>query len=387
MKNALESLYRSGLKFLVPLTPDETYRLLVREAKKIIGASHGTILVWEGGSLKRVYSTLPFPVVAIPRKDGYTAKTLSTEKPQVIQKKDLVAAHPEFQALRADMVVVVPLSYEKHLIGILYLTVIKKKKITKQELQMLQLYGAIASLSLRKTQLYQDAMTAITSQERLIELVAHELRTPLTTITAYVSFLEKRITQCGKAIPQWVKELSFSTTLLNKLVNNLLNVNVMQSEFTTYAMGKVSIAKVVKETLSKFSEDNPTAHISLLGTHPTRGPLVFGNKNKLEQALLHVLENAEKFSNKESPITVAVEKKKETYEIRVSDRGMGISRKDRQKIFLPFSKAHDNYHEGMGLGLFFTKSIIRQHNGKVSVHSQYKKGTEVTISLPIFYET
>lgn len=387
MKNVLESLYRSGLKFLVPLTPDETYRLLVREAKKIIGASHGTILVWEEGSLKRVYSTLPFPVAAVPRKGGYTAITLSTGKPRVIHKKDLVAAHPEFQVLRAEMVVTVPLSYEKHLLGILYLTVAKKKKITKQELQVLQLYGAIASLSLRKTQLYQDAMTAITSQERLIELVAHELRTPLTTITAYVNFLEKRILQLGKTIPQWVKELSFSTALLNKLVNDLLRVNAMQSEMVTYAMGKVSIAKVVKETVSKFVENNPTTHISFLGKSLKDKTLVFGNKSKLEQALLHVLENAEKFSYKESAITVEVEKKKETYEIRVSDAGIGISRRDRQKIFLPFAKAHDNYHEGMGLGLFFTKSIIKQHNGKVAIHSQYKKGTEVTISLPIFYET
>src|SRR6185312_6121004 len=125
----------------------------------------------------------------------------------------------------------------------------------------------------------------------------------------------------------------------------------------------------------------------LLGKFPEDKTLVFGNKNKLEQALLHVLENAEKFSSKESAITVKIEKKKETYEIRITDAGIGIPRKDRQKIFLPFAKGRDTYHEGMGLGLFFTKSIIQQHNGKVAIHSQYKKGTEVTIALPIFYET
>lgn len=386
MDDVLERLYHSGLKFLVPLTPEETYKLLVGEAKKIVNARHGTILLWNGREMKRVYSTISFPLPISPRKNGYIATTFRSGEPHVISAKKLFDIHPILKSLRLKYSVMVPLSYQHHALGVLILTINRDKKITKKELQLLKLYGAIASLSIRKTQLYLEARQAVETRDLFINLITHELRTPLTAINSYVQYLEKRIKELGRTTPQWVNELSFSTHIVMRIVNELLHLNLLESGEFSYAMDKISFTEVIKHALQTFSQNNPQAKVHFLNDTRDDKTFIIGDQKRLKQAIENILDNAKKFSSASSSIGVSLKKKDSLFIFQVQDKGLGIPKGKKQKLFQAFYKAHEGYHEGMGLGLFLTKSIIAQHNGAIHISSTQNKGTKVTITLPEYYE-
>lgn len=386
MKNVLDQLYHSGLQFLVPLTPDETYKTLINEAVKIIGAAYGTILLWENDSWEKVYSTVPNSQSITPRKNGYTKATFRKGEILVLPAKDVVRVHPELEKMKMKRTVMVPLSYQNDAYGILILAVTNSRKISQRNLELLKVYGAIASLSIRKMQLYSEAKKAIEARDIFLGLVAHELRTPLTTITSYVQFLEKKEKRTKKIVPQWIKELSFSTLLLKKLVNELLNVDLLESGKFTYSIGKVRLEQVIEEAIRQYEITNPSTMISFSNYMKRKNAFIAGDMKRLIQALDNLFDNAEKFSKKSTEISISLRKKSKEYVIQVKDNGIGVPKEHIGKLFRPFYKAHQGYQEGMGLGLFLSKSIIQQHHGDIHVNSKEKLGTTVTIRLPQYHE-
>ena len=125
-------------------------------------------------------------------------------------------------------------------------------------------------------------------------------------------------------------------------------------------------------------------HHEVIFTNKTKSPTnyITGDKNKLLQVFINTLSNAAKFSLQESPISLTLSKEKKSYIIQITNNGKGIPKGELEKIFDRFYKGTNNYHEGMGLGLYLTKKIVEDHKGSIFITSDIGKQTIVEIHFP-----
>ncbi len=95
-----------------------------------------------------------------------------------------------------------------------------------------------------------------------------------------------------------------------------------------------------------------------------------------------MLNNAVKFSAKQSTVVLDLFETETEITLCVTDKGKGIAPADLPKIFEEYYRGENHKHEGMGLGLFLTKTIIEQHHGRISAQSKVNVGTTITVNLP-----
>ena len=113
---------------------------------------------------------------------------------------------------------------------------------------------------------------------------------------------------------------------------------------------------------------------------------IYGDKDRIAQVLLNLLTNAVKYSPDADSIEVFLEEKNKKAVIRVVDHGIGIDKKDYQKIFERFYRVEgksEQTYPGFGIGLFIATEIIQRHNGSISVESIKGKGSVFTVILPV----
>lgn len=217
-----------------------------------------------------------------------------------------------------------------------------------------------------------------------ISRVSHELRTPLTAIKGWAETMQygvpDRIT-LEKGMSVIVKESS----RLTGIVEELLDFSKLQSGRLTMQMQKIDILAEVDEAVYMFKERAISEGKHLLYDEPEIMPPVYGDRNRLKQVFLNVLDNALKYTPEGGMVGVQVYQdfKDEMIKIIVADNGCGIAAEDIPKIKDKFYKANQKVN-GSGIGLAVADEIIKLHNGTLEIDSSLEVGTTVTISIPVY---
>lgn len=382
MQTSLEKIYNAGLKFLVPLSISEVYKIIVDEAVKLVGAGYGSIiLVEDGGDLKRVYSSSPRSLSTKPRKRANTYKAIKKQQVIMIDVQKVKNAHPELLRNKVKWVIFIPLSYKKQSIGVLIVNSFKQKKFSKKELQTLKLFGSIASLSVKKAQLYQDLEDALETRNLFISMAAHELRTPLTSINCYLQLLRKRFDKSGVEEEKWIYTLHSETARLIKLVNELLETSRIHSGKLVYHFTENSLKEIIGRSLDSFRMNYPERKV-IYHDGIAKDDVVICDYDKIMQVILNFLDNAAKFSPADQEISLNLKENTSYVVVEIIDKGKGISPQDLPYVFKKFYKGEQEFKPGMGLGLFLAKNIIQSHKGVVDVKSKVNYGTKMCFKLP-----
>lgn len=382
MTETLEKLYFSGLAFLSPLTPEETYVKIVEEAKKLTGASYGTILLMKKERLTRVYTSLPIELKSTSRPRGFSFNAFSTGEPLIVGADKILPHHPELKKIKLKASVMIPLCYYHQAIGVLILAMTKRKTIRKKQLQLMKLFGAMTTLSIQKTQLYKEAKQALETQDIFISMAAHELRTPLTAMNAYTHLLKKKLESQSGPEAQWVHELYQETTLLTRLINELLHVDLLKSGKFTFSKHVIDAKDIVERTIRQFHVSFPYSRLVFHNKITHGQSLIEADADRIIQMLQNILENAAKFSPPEKEITITLLQEEKYVIVTILDKGIGIAKKDIPNMSHMFYKEKENYKEGMGLGLYISKVIADEHHGSIQITSLKQKGTSVRVALP-----
>ncbi len=381
MDNYLAKVYKAGLKFLVPLTLEETYKTIVGVAIKLVNAKFGSILLMQNGSLQRTYASSSVLYKIKPRKRGYVYSVFQTRKPRILTENQIVRIHPEYQQLQTHSDIIIPLTYKNKSIGVLTVQSERKENFTKKEFDILKLFGHFASLAIRKAQLYDDTKKAVEVRDLFIAMAAHELRTPLTTLNGYIQLLSNKFSKKKSPETSWIKELSHESIRLTNLVQELLEINRMQSGTFSYILKETNLRKIIKRSMIDFSFSFPERKL-ILKDKLSQGHSIIGDSEKLIQVFSNILNNAAKFSSPQKPITLKLTSNASNYIIKIKDYGSGISKEEQSKIFKLFHKGSNHTQEGLGVGLFLAKTIIGQHHGSITIKSQLHKGSTIEIKLP-----
>lgn len=219
-----------------------------------------------------------------------------------------------------------------------------------------------------------------------ISRVSHELRTPLTAIKGWAETMQygvpDRVT-LEKGMSVIVKESS----RLTSLVEELLDFSKLQSGRLTMQMARMDILAEIDEAVYMLKERALSEGKHLLYDDPEDMPIIYGDRNRLKQVFLNVIDNALKYTPEGGMIGVQVYQdfKEHTIKIVVADNGCGIDPEDLPKVKEKFYKANQKIN-GSGIGLAVADEIIKMHKGTLDIESSPEVGTTVTITIPIFNE-
>ena len=226
----------------------------------------------------------------------------------------------------------------------------------------------------------------ISAAERMkndfISSVSHELRTPLTAIKGWAETLRQ-----GGASDQELTEKGLDVIIgeaerLSGIVEELLDFSRMQGGHLVMRFGRTDILAELSEAVFLFRDRAVREGIELLYIEPESLPPVLGDRARLKQVFINVIENAIKYSNRGGLIRVETADMGAHVQIVISDTGVGISKEDLPNIKKKFYKANKT-RPGSGIGLALADEIIRRHKGRLDIDSEEGVGTTVTILLPV----
>src|ERR1700690_894970 len=216
----------------------------------------------------------------------------------------------------------------------------------------------------------------LTSLGLLAAGVAHEVNTPLAVISNYIQMLRKQI-PADDPRQQAIERIVKQTFRASEIVNNLLNF----SRTGAAELIEVDINSVLEETLALVQHPLKTAHVNVVKNYKPELPAVLGSITRLQQVFLNLFMNARDAMPQGGLLEVRTLAYNGSVAIEVTDTGAGISPENLQRIFDPFftTKATGR---GTGLGLSVSYGIIKEHAGKIDVHSTPGKGTSFRLEFP-----
>jgi signal transduction histidine kinase len=221
-----------------------------------------------------------------------------------------------------------------------------------------------------------------------ISMVAHELQTPLASIKTQADTLltqQHRLDQETRSA--LVDGIHRSAASLTDLVQDFAAVNRIENNEFTYHFERLDLADFVKEVVDLFPVD---ARRYPMRVRVEPGLVVRGDRRRLQQALLNLLNNAVKYSPRGGNIAViAAPTRDGEAKVSVHDEGIGIRADDLPKLFNKFTRLFDKRAMnigGSGLGLFITHSIVEAHGGHMAVESEWGKGSAFSFVLPLWQQ-
>lgn len=213
-----------------------------------------------------------------------------------------------------------------------------------------------------------------------ISTVSHELRTPLTAIKGWgetIKLAQNDEELVNKGLDVIVNE----TERLSDLVEELLDFSRMESGKLSLKKSQIDIVKELTEVLEVFESRSTREGIDLVVDIPFKSIMINGDKNRLKQSFVNIIDNSFKYTSKGGSVKVKLRVNNSSVFISINDNGCGISKHDLPKIRQKFYKAN-NSARGSGIGLAVTDEIIKLHYGEMIIESEIGVGTTVSIILP-----
>ena len=237
----------------------------------------------------------------------------------------------------------------------------------------------------------KDLQTTEQMKNDFISRVSHELRTPLTAIKGWAETMQlsERGKLDRKTFDKGMGVIIKESTRLTSIVEELLDFSRIQSGRMVLMNEKLDILAEFDETIYMLKERAVKEGKHLLYDEPEAVyPPVYGDRNRLKQVFLNVIDNALKYTPKGGVVAAQVIYSKDEpdiIKIVITDTGCGISAEDLPKVKEKFYKANQTVR-GSGIGLAVADEIMNLHNGSLDIESGEGVGTTVTLTFPVYKE-
>jgi len=257
--------------------------------------------------------------------------------------------------------------------------------------EFLMLFGSL-SLMILLVLLFILFVRAVINQRNLAQMkvdfinnMTHEFSTPVSNISLAINSLEqKKFTDDlnqGNLI-EIIKEENYR---LKQNVNSLLNTSKIGENGFEIDRSRIDLHKVIEKVVEVFKSTHKDKELRIACDLSAENSLVNVDRAHIANVLHNLLDNAYKYSNELVEIEVITKNKKQGLELTIKDQGIGIKKTDLELIYDQFYRIdNSNRHnvKGFGLGLCYVKTIMDAHGGKLSVNSDYGKGTSFQLFLP-----
>ncbi|MFZ2671405.1 MAG: cell wall metabolism sensor histidine kinase WalK [Enterococcus aquimarinus] len=228
-----------------------------------------------------------------------------------------------------------------------------------------------------------------TEQERrdFVSNVSHELRTPLTSMRSYLEALEDGAWKDPEIAPHFLQVTLEETDRMIRMINDLLNLSKMDSGNAQMQMELVNFNNLVNFVLDRFDMmvTSQNKNYQIKREFTKRDLWLEIDTDRLIQVIDNIMNNAIKYSPDGGTVTVRLIETHNHIILSITDEGIGIPRKDLNKIFDRFyrvDKARARQQGGTGLGLAISREVLKAHGGSIWVESRENQGSTFYVSLP-----
>lgn len=227
-------------------------------------------------------------------------------------------------------------------------------------------------------------------RDEFVTNISHELRTPLTVIKGYAEILHEEAKAADSPSLEFLSVILQQSERLNGLLESILNFREASSGLIGLRQEKVDVLLLINTIIKDHESKARAKGITIVRSMPESMAPAKGDFNALRFAFDHILDNAVKFSPKDSTVRVEAGDLRLVdtawkQEIRIIDNGPGIALQDLPHIFEKFYRTDQKVHTlvGTGIGLSSAREIIENVGGNIIVESEPGKGSTFTVQIPI----
>jgi two-component system sensor histidine kinase KdpD len=282
---------------------------------------------------------------------------------------------------------VVPMTTRDRAVGQISLfPSVSRGPLKEEEEDVLRTFAAQIALAIEGARLASEAQRAHVDAEAssmraaLFSSVTHDLRTPLASITASVDNLadpSARLTEKDRV--ELLRTIRHEGERLNRLVGNLLHLARIRAGGLEPLKRPASVIEVIEGVIARLQPQLQEREVRLMVRDVPDIPM---DIDQVDQVVTNLIENAIRFSEPGSPISVSTARWRDTVQVRIADQGIGIPSEDRERVFEPFVRTDGAREAGTGLGLSIARALVRAHGGKIWIEGAPGGGTLVTFQLP-----
>lgn len=223
-----------------------------------------------------------------------------------------------------------------------------------------------------------------TNRNEFFSNITHELKTPLTYVKGYANAVKHEMYQSEEEKNEFLEIIENEADHISNLLDDMMDLSKIEEGKIDLNKEDVNLNMLVEEMIRRAqmraSEKGLALHLDI----PDSIVYLYCDKNRMEQILTNLIENAVRYTEKGS-ISLEVEEHAKEIQITVKDTGIGIKKEDIPYLFERFyraDKSRSRAHGGTGLGLSIVKNLIELHEGSIHVESEINVGTTITLTFP-----
>ncbi len=295
----------------------------------------------------------------------------------------------------------IPIKDEGRDIGMLRLCDNRPELLDEDDISFLELVSIHISFAYR---LMVNTQALINSEERLEKInkeleksnrlkseflanMSHELRTPLNSIIGFSELLGNQVFgELNQEQLEYINYIRESGDHLLSLVNDVLDLSKIEANHIELELQEINVYKLLESSLKFFKEKAMNKNIELNLEAQGDLPLIEADERRIKQVLFNLFSNALKFTDEGGKVTLLASYRSGYIEVCVEDTGIGIAPEYHDKIFKEFSQVDGSLsrnHEGTGLGLALSKTLIELHGGSIWLESKPEKGSKFFFNIPV----
>jgi signal transduction histidine kinase len=395
----LDATNRAARALGSSLDQNQAFAAFIRELRGLISFERTAIVLLEDGNL-RVFAAAGegvdsvFPPGTVASVEGSVVEDV-VDGGRTIYREDMsepaYAEEADFLALGLRSRVVAPILSGAATIGAISVVRREPGAFRDGEIELLGLLGRLVGSAIQNIRAYEAERTTVEELRRLsalradfVSLVSHELRSPMASVIGSARTLEQRWRELSpEQRESFLALIAHETSRLAELIGDVLDTSRIESGTFSYSFEDVDLARLVRDSAAAAEHGQDEVTVEAVVREPL--PAVRGDRDRLRQVLVNLIDNAVKYSPPGDRVSVKAEQSDSRVVIEVRDRGPGISPEHQRLIFEKFGRANVAEHAkpGTGLGLFIARSIAEAHGGALEVRSAPGRGTTFRLSLPL----
>lgn len=221
------------------------------------------------------------------------------------------------------------------------------------------------------------------AKDQFVAMAGHELKTPLAVIKAYSELLQKKVKE--EKLKNYAEKVITKTDALTQYINAIIQeikLGAGKLEFDDKEHDVKDLMTQVMQDLRKTYKKQKITYEDKLSANM----ILAVDKERFSQIITNLVSNAIKYSPKGEKIKITTEVSGNDLRVQIKDRGPGISKTEKQKIFNAFyrsKKTNKKGKSGLGLGLYIAESIVLRYGGEIGVKSKLGKGAAFYFTLPL----
>ena len=332
--------------------------------------------------------------IRVPIGSGFAGRVAQQKSPMMIDDIETADLHTPFLRERGvKSLLGVPLLIEGRVVGVIHVGRLVRRPFTEDDARLLELVAFRVALAIDNARLFEeeraarrDAELASRAKDEFLTTISHELRTPLTPIIGWVHMIRNDLLP-QKETAHGLEVIEKNSHSLKRLINDLLDMSAILSGKMRMEKMPLRLEAVVREAIETVRPISASREVKIeLTFGDWQNEIVSGDRIRLGQAFVNLLDNAIKFSSPGGTIQVRCENEGDDAAIHIDDAGQGINPDFIPFVFDRFRQedgSKTRSHGGLGLGLALVKSFVEAHTGTVKVSSPgHGRGSRFTVKLP-----